>query len=574
MIRNKLLVLCVILILFVSVVNGATVSNAIVDTINEDVRKNFEQTLDQQAEKVVEVVSEIRSNALSLCNDVNLQTILRSTVDGSYVDFSTAEIQDYLQKIDKDTYRSGFESIELIALCGETLRSWNVSEATLQDKNEYFTTGWYQRSQSNPGDIFFNYGSNGDVFLIKAVYDRNDWNRILGFISLKLNLYSLSSAMHSQQGSLFLFNGQKQLVYPFVDYYNIAKQPDLFISGIKSIKNKQYLSLTRTIPMSDWVIVGLISTDDLYSKSHSTLTIFWSIAAIAIVFAVLIAIYLSNSITKPLMRITNKMKEAENGDIVPVSLENSYSGEVKILYESYNSMATRINTLINEVYIAKIEEQEAELKALQAQINPHFIYNTLDTINWMAAKYKAKEIQNMIYLLATMLRCSLNNGENEISIEGELQQLKSYLDIHKIRDPDRFQVIYDIDETLLQYPIIKLILQPLVENAIQHGFGDIDYMGTIWINIYKENENIVLEVINDGQKPDLEKIKKIIAPNQSEKPKSYGIRNVNTRLIKHYGIDHALQYAYKENKTYATIKIPIEKSKTQKDPLKDIIDQF
>jgi two-component system sensor histidine kinase YesM len=220
-------------------------------------------------------------------------------------------------------------------------------------------------------------------------------------------------------------------------------------------------------------------------------------------------------------------------------------------------MIRRINSLIEEVYLAQIKEKEAELLALQQQINPHFLYNTLDSIAWMSMAYKAEDIRYMVMSLASMMRYSLNEGNNYISVRDELEQVRNYVGIQEIRYDNKFTTAIKCDTEALDYKIIKLIIQPLVENAIVHGFKDTGKFGNIEINVQIVGQDLKIEVINDGDEIDLDKVKKLLEPETDEKPKHYGLRNVNDRLIKSFGKKSAIKFSVEHGKTVARIKISL-----------------
>ena len=165
------------------------------------------------------------------------------------------------------------------------------------------------------------------------------------------------------------------------------------------------------------------------------------------------------------------------------------------LGESFNSMLNTIDSLITDVEDLYKKQKIFELKALQAQINPHFLYNTLDSIHWMARAHHAPDISKMVSALGTFFRHSLNKGNEYTTIENELNQISSYVSIQKIRFEDKFDVVYDIDENLLHCTIVKLTIQPLVENSIIHGFDEIEEGGMITIRIYPEDDIYLLMLL-------------------------------------------------------------------------------
>ncbi|MBN2558798.1 MAG: sensor histidine kinase, partial [Clostridia bacterium] len=280
---------------------------------------------------------------------------------------------------------------------------------------------------------------------------------------------------------------------------------------------------------------------------------------LTILVLLILSIYLATWLSNPLKRLAGRLKQFEGGNFKPLKVKRTYSTEVKTLYEQYNIMSRRIDNLINQVYVSAENEKHAELLALQAQINPHFLYNTLDSINWMAFKYKAEDIRYMVNALANMMRYSLNSGKNFISVKDEIEQVRNYVGIQEVRYNGKFKTYFEIDDDIMDYRIIKLLLQPLVENAILHGFKDTGKYGAIQVRGYIEGMFLVFEVINEGDELDMEKIEGILHPMNKEKPKSYGIRNVNDRLVKQYGERFELKFFTRDGKTFARIELPVER---------------
>ena len=228
------------------------------------------------------------------------------------------------------------------------------------------------------------------------------------------------------------------------------------------------------------------------------------------------------------------------------------------LGESYNSMLNTIDSLITDVEDLYKKQKIFELKALQAQINPHFLYNTLDSIHWMARAHHAPDISKMVSALGTFFRHSLNKGNEYTTIENELNQISSYVSIQKIRFEDKFDVVYDIDENLLHCTIVKLTIQPLVENSIIHGFDEIEEGGMITIRVYSEDDYIFIEVADNGCGTDTDELNKAVTRelDYSEPIEKYGLTNVNLRIQLYF--DKTCGLSFKTNETggvTATIKI-------------------
>lgn len=214
-------------------------------------------------------------------------------------------------------------------------------------------------------------------------------------------------------------------------------------------------------------------------------------------------------------------------------LENkSHIYEIDVLCQEYNRMLDRIEDLISSLLKQEKMKQKKELEVLQAQINPHFLYNTLESINWMALSMKQKEISNMVILLGNFLRLSLNKGKNIYLVRNEINHLKCYIDIQNIRCRGKIDFSLDVNPDIMEYRMIKLLLQPLVENAILHGFDSRGGAGQIWVKGYEEGEHIFFTVTDDGCGMTQEKIKQICDMGSDT---GHGLKNVIRRISLYYG---------------------------------------
>ena len=209
-----------------------------------------------------------------------------------------------------------------------------------------------------------------------------------------------------------------------------------------------------------------------------------------------------------------------------------------MLVRTFTRMMDEINKLISQVYEAKIKLQKTEMKALQAQINPHFLYNSLSIINWKALEADNEEISRITLALSTYYRTSLNKGETMTIAANEIRNIDAYLQIQLIMHDNSFQVIKEIQEDALSYSVPKLILQPLVENAIEHGL-DVSEKEEKWlkISVCKEKDALIMAVEDNGMGMSEEQAKSII----TYRSKGYGVRNVNDRITLLYGEEYHLR---------------------------------
>ena len=217
-------------------------------------------------------------------------------------------------------------------------------------------------------------------------------------------------------------------------------------------------------------------------------------------------------------------------------------------------MVCTINNLINEVLLSKIRQQKYEIEILQSQINPHFLYNSLSLINSKAIIAGQNDISQMARLLSTFYRTMLNKGKQITTIASELENTKSYIAIQQMMHSQSFDVVYDIDENILEYPIPNLLLQPLAENAIIHGLDHRELPGKAILSIscYQESQDIIFKVMDNGCGMSDEECEQILTKDS----KGYGVKNVHQRIQLYYGEEYGLVFhSTKGMGTYALIKI-------------------
>jgi two-component system sensor histidine kinase YesM len=260
---------------------------------------------------------------------------------------------------------------------------------------------------------------------------------------------------------------------------------------------------------------------------------------LASAFAFIITYLISSKITTPIKKLTRLMQKVEEGNLnVVASVERK--DEIGALGRSFNSMISELKTLIEEVYKNQISRKEAELRALQAQINPHFLYNTLDVIYWTARIEGAPKTGEIVNALAKLFRLALNKGDEITTVEKEVEHLQSYLIIQKMRYTEEPEIIVQVAPSIYPCKTIKLILQPLVENALIHGIGELEEKGIIKVTGNIVGEDILFEIADNGVGMEAERIKEIFEGNTEEK-KGYGIKNVDERIKLYFGDKYGIK---------------------------------
>lgn len=321
-------------------------------------------------------------------------------------------------------------------------------------------------------------------------------------------------------------------------------------NDIERIDGEKYLIYSENLRnYPDWRVVGVMSYDRVRKNAIALLKISYFVTGVGIVLALLMSLFLSKKITDPVLEINVAMEQFQKGEW-PNKLEATTNDELKSLVQGFNNMMDKFKDLIQQVYYEQREKKKVEVKTLQlkldllqSQINPHFVHNTLNAMQYLALKRGAYDIREMIQSFNILLRASMSVGKDYITIKEELDCIKSYIKIQGYRYGNEFNVRYDVDERFMQYKIPKLILQPLVENALYHGILPKENEGTIVIKIIESAKGINIRIIDDGVGISHERINKILEHKGGSTMtglNNIGIFNINERLKLYFGEGYQL----------------------------------
>lgn len=314
-----------------------------------------------------------------------------------------------------------------------------------------------------------------------------------------------------------------------------------------------------------WTTVGVIPlryiNKDLAGIRYLTVIII----VLTIIIGVTVSVIIAQSLILPLENTVNALEKFSRGDFA-VRLKENRCDEIGKLNRIFNKAIKEINELMQKVTQSEILNKEMEFKTLQSQMNPHFLYNTLDTINWLAFKEKQTEICNLVAAISSLIRASISNKKSIITIEHELDYVKNYIYIQHIRYKDRFDTIYDIDESLLKQAVPKLIIQPIVENAIIHGIENSKNKNLLYISVKRENECIVIIVKDTGIGMTDEKVSELLKEplnaegDEQKAHTNLGLYAVHKRIQLMYGDLYGLTvHSQAGEGTTVTLHIPFTK---------------
>lgn len=298
--------------------------------------------------------------------------------------------------------------------------------------------------------------------------------------------------------------------------------------------NKYLVNYSRLTLADNWMMVSVQTQSDLLHQVNRIQTITLWIMLCCAILAFVLSNVISSFLLKPLHKLQGLMKKVEQNNL-DVRFTSKYEDEVTQVGLKFNRMLEEISSLIEDVKEAEYEKRKMEVKALQAQIDPHFLYNTLNTIIWKSEMSQNKDVTEMITSLSLLFQFGLNGGNEMTTLVKEMDHVRQYLILQQKCYEDLFQYSIELrDDLLLDTPILKIILQPLVENSILHGFQSMEGMGNIRISISNSVDHLILQVEDNGAGMDVASVDADMRSDQTMK-KSYALRNVYGRLRLYYG---------------------------------------
>ena len=353
-----------------------------------------------------------------------------------------------------------------------------------------------------------------------------------------------------------VYHPQQQLIYSGMKEELISEVMDTEVSSFLTDDGRLY-TVSRS-EATGWIVVGVSYVSELMKRADEARATYLLVALGLLAVAMFLAFLLSDQITRPLKALELSMKEVEKGNFSSAALEARDNNEIGRLTRNFNTMTSEIQKLMEQSEEEQKAKRKYELKVLQSQINPHFLYNTLDSIIWMAEWGKNQEVVKMTSSLARLLRRSISNEREVVTIAEEIDYTEAYLTIQKMRYKDKLEYRIEVEPDICQEETVKLVLQPLVENAIYHGIKYKEGKGMIEIRGCRVGTDIVLEVRDDGKGMDQDTLAHIFEKHvRDTKSNGVGVQNVQERIRLFYGAEYGLSFESEPGRgTLAVIRLP------------------
>lgn len=445
--------------------------------------------------------------------------------------------------------------------------SWFVDFIASDEAVMTRSTHWDHQTRSD---------DNWAISNVRKIFDLNNGD-LIGVMVMSFDIdfiHKLNERLQDSQSSTLTIVDDKGIILYNKDYSKIGQSfsdllhLDTDFSALQhggqmvTIDQKDHILISNAFEEQQWTTYLYMPVDELSVERDVLLRNLVTMAIALLAFAIIVSIYLSSLITRPIKRLMGNMTLVEKGQFEDLPAVTS-NDEIGLLSTRFTTMSKELKQLVERIYKEEEERAEAEIRALQAQINPHFLYNTLNSVKWIASMQRADKIVEMTESLISMLRYSANDTGALVTIEEELNNIKHYVTIQKVRYFNLVDIHFDIDERLLAYNILKLTIQPIVENAIFHGIAEHEDEGEITIRIYEVMDDIIIEVEDSGVGMDDETIRDLEEGRlTAQKHEGIGISNVHHRIQRTFGSKYGITFTSEKGKGtifYITIPKMIER---------------
>lgn len=549
--RIKLAIIAIILITFPIIAISVTYSRTVKNIIKNKYTETAIQSVYETGEKINFILKDIEEFSTVIISNENFLDMLNNSINSSTYEFNN-KLRSFI------TLRNDIEAIDLIV------------------DDEYYSIGvkktskeqiYYNKLVNSTGEPIWIQTKNKEIEILSGKFRKFyftlarkiiDFNTLENYGYLMIDLeegilkQAYTSLLDDDNAEIFICDKYGKIISHhdnnkigesiiFEPYANTILEDENGHDYVQYETDIDKVAIYSTIDSNGWKVIKTISTNYLYEEINRIQKYFIIGGVIYGFVIILFMILFSIRYTEPMINMMGVIKQVEQGDLT-VRTEVKSNDEIGQLGDSLNNMIEEIQVLIERLIEEEQSKKELELEALHAQINPHFLYNTLNTIKWMAKIQGDKSVSKAITALIKLLRISINLGKDMISLREEIEYVKNYIVIQKLRFNESINMKYEIDEECLDFTVPKLILQPIVENSIIYGFEDERAELNIDIKVSKNVDNIVIEINDDGPGIETEVLKNILKSISDEnKFSKVGLNNVNQRIKLYCGNEYGLE---------------------------------
>jgi two-component system, sensor histidine kinase YesM len=581
-IKYKILIFFFTIIIFVSLTLGIYSYIASSNTIQEEVASVNLRDIKQTSGSINLLQKDVKDLSTFVCLNPLVQAFVKSEVPSNNIyNYNSVSLEPLNSLLASKDY------ISFIVIYGNNGTTYYLSSDRSTGINSYEDikkSDIYKKAHGLKGSpiwidlreenqIFISDNKEPKIAMVRTIINTNTLEEA-GLMVICINHSTLERIYSGNQkiteGSTIMLDANNNVISFVTSDKALQKNPDFspllpYINSssgydLVTLNKIKFLITFNSIEQSSWKMVSLIPMSALLKNLNSTLTMTIIVIISCLIISLIMALFISSALTSPIKKLLASMQKVKSGSFKE-KVSFKYKDEIGMLGAEYNDMIDNIKTLIDKVYKLQIKEKEAELKALQAQINPHFLYNTLDTIFWKAEKSNQKDISDMVYALSRLFRITLSRGNEFIFLRSEKEFIEHYLLLQSKRFKHKLSYKINISDSILDYTIPKLIIQPFVENSITHATEGDNDMSFIEISGRLCSDKLVFIVEDNGCGMSEETINLLLSNKLSEDKNlqgSYAIRNVNQRLALYYNNNYVLNISSKLGQgTKVEIEIPL-----------------
>ena len=529
-----------------------------------EIVKQLGRNIESYINHMQEVMWMISSQDMSLINQLK-EPLNQKSVRKSY----------FLEEMRNRGSSNGVVSINIFGENGLVLTD-SASNA-IKDYIDVKQMEWYTKAVEAKGNPVIsashtqNYLKNEGKWVFSLSAAIMEENEVLGIVLIDMSYKNLTDMCNDiqlgekgyvyivGQGQEMIYHPKQQLIYSGILQEDLARVMQQEEGSFTEALEDKRLVTVHSLEQVGWRVVGVSYIGELLVSKQEIIIPLIILTLLALVVAFLISKRIASQTAKPIRELTEHMQEIELGKLGVEIDTQSDTEEIQCLAASFKEMVYKIEGLIEQVEDNQKKLRKSELKVLQSQINPHFLYNSLDTIIWLGEREECEKVVQMTAALARYFRLSLSKGKEVITIYEEVEHIKHYLQIQQIRYASKLTYTIEVSPDIFDEMIVKIVLQPLVENALYHGIKDLEEGGYIRVLGFREGNNIILEVYDNGKGMSHEQIKNILkAPSSTFITKGgVAIKNVHERIQVYFGQDYGLSYESEYGKwTKVRITIP------------------
>lgn len=567
-IKPRVMSMRFLMILCFSMITTVTMTITGVSLYNKfnDVAKTYaSESVDQLTAQVQYNLNTYTKNMITISNTLYYKIIKTQNVSSNTFAAQMSTIQ---------TTNSDIAGLAIFNSEGELIAAGKQNR--LKENTNVAQQEWFQTALSKPENVHFssphvqNLFEDHDPWVISlstAVSLNKDGKIVQGVLLVDMNLKAIEDIcrpiVEGNIGEVFILTPDGDLIYGKEGFQEILEED--FIENrdtleIKTIGKEKKILTLKTAGYTGWKIIGSWDLDQILFNFTELQTFLIMVILLGTILCIIATLYISSLLSSPLYKLQKSMKLVEEG-IFDIQVDEGGEYIVAQLSKTFNKMVITIKQLMHDIVVEQDGKRKKELEALQSQINPHFLYNTLDSIIWLAENDRVEDSILMTTALSRFFRIGISSGRNIITVGEEIEHIKNYLSIQNIRYKNRFDYIISVPDELLGAKTLKLILQPVIENALYHGLEYMYDRGEIIIEAEAKDDMIIFTLKDNGIGMNQETCDGLFdnKPVVKSKGSGVGMKNVNERIKLYFGEAYGMTVESElEEGTTVTIRIPLQ----------------